>query len=166
MAPQNSKICGDNMLPRALWRSRPGFPRETAKRQSSAVSTNIRGDMPDARLPQEGRITPRQRSDDETNSGNWSSARLQRSVIPGGAWRIDEADCDSPSEGSSSRHISPSPCTLKGTVLYCYVFGNSFISYFLVYNYRAKISAVVFCCAKYWARRFISAEKHVKHKLL
>ena len=79
--------------------------REIAERQTRIASTNPRGSMPDARLPQEDRITPRQRSDDETNSGNWSSARLQRSVIPGGAWRIDEADCDSSSEGSSGRHI-------------------------------------------------------------
>jgi len=50
MAPRFSKIRGDNMLPRALWRSRPGFPRQTAKRQISAVSTNPRGDMPGARL--------------------------------------------------------------------------------------------------------------------
>lgn len=73
----------------------------------SARALGRRGDMQSTRLPQEDRITPRQRSDDETNSGNWSSARLQRSVIPGGAWRIDEADCDSSSEGSSGLHISP-----------------------------------------------------------
>ena len=73
--------------------------------------------MQSTRLPQEDKITPRQRSDDETNSGNWSSARLQRSVIPGGAWRIDEADCDSSSEGSSGLHISPYISEFCGAML-------------------------------------------------
>ena len=104
---------------------------------AASVVKNQLGQVSDARLPQEGRNTPRQRFDSERNPGNFS----------GGHWRIDEADCTSPSEGPSSRYFSL-PCILKGTVLYCYVFGNYFFSAFLVYNYKAEDSALLLLCKR------------------
>ena len=67
---------------------------------AASVIKNQRGYGLDARLPQEGRNTPRQRSDGERNPGNF----------PGGHWRIDEAACVSSSEGPSSQSVS-TPCT-------------------------------------------------------
>jgi len=97
--PQRSR---QHIVPAYLSECAESRVRETAKRQTRIASTNHRGDMQSTRLPQEDRITPRQRSDDETNSGNW---------------RIDEADCDSSSEGSSGLHISPYISEFCGAML-------------------------------------------------
>jgi hypothetical protein len=45
------------------------------------------------------RSTPEQRADDESESGTWSSARLQRSGISREPWRTDETACVSDFRG-------------------------------------------------------------------
>ena len=49
----------------------------------------------------------------------------------------------SPATEQASRGILSPPCILKGTALYCYVFGNYIFSLFLVYNYKAENSAIL-----------------------